>query len=573
MEKMRTAIAAIFVLMMTLSMIMVFAPVAAVKVPYPPLVEWVPGGREVHDSLMGNPEWLKVWTVTHVSHDTWIHVLGKDAYGQDVEGKAFIPASTPPQTEIPLIDVHSGQKVVFSSITAIYQQGGEHCNIFQIQTLPEYMQTWLGTYHKTTGYSPRPGFPEPSNPDPLKVAINWVDKAPFDGQPTLDECTAPLVDSTITIKGLDQKGNVLEKDVLITTMDKIVYVDMPDHTWSTVCTIDGGDIGISYYLFTHPAPQRAIFNYKIQVHHISVTAEPKNILADGLSTSTIKITLLDIDDNEVHWSTEAGVKPVEINVAATGGRVYPSLGIEIVGCNTYAVTHLTSDTNPRIVRVSAVAFCPEAPGCGPLQLTGEDIVCFDGINSVPYAGAMKIQDIGGTGSGRHYAVFRRLEKGCNLISIPVIPDETLTWDMLPCASQCLKSVATYQGGVWLYYDFETGVGDIIPIIDGWAYWVKAEKPCTLVISGRNMDQYDRATGFGLPPMYTMLMGWNFVGVTSTSTMKTADYLESLHDMGFGEKLWGPVYVYRYSAGWIRNPTTVYPTEGLWLFTYDGILAP
>jgi len=550
--------------------------VIAVSVPTPPIVEWVPGGKDVHDSLSCNPEWLKVWTVTHVSHDTWIHVLGKDTYGQDVEGKVLIPASTVPQEEFPLIDVHSGEKVTFARITAITQQGGEHCNIFQIHTLPEAKQQWLGIYHKSTGYSPQydaDGYPiEPSNPDPLKVAINWVDKFPFDGQPTEDECTAPLYDSTITIKGLDQKGAPLQFAVNITTKDKIVEVDVPCHSWSTVCTVSDGQIGISYYIFTHPKPQEAIFNYKIAVHHISVTADPKNILADGVSNSTITITLLDIDGHEVHWTTEKGVDPVEINVAATGGKVKPSLGIEIPGCNTYATTTLTSDTNARIVKVSALALVPETPGHPAMELTAEDIVCFDGLNSVPYAGVMSIKDIGGTGSGKYYAVFRKLEKGCNLISIPVVPDEKLTWDMLPCASQCLESVATYQGGTWLYYNFKQGTGDIIPIKDGWAYWVKAEKPCTIVISGKLMDQYDPDTGFGMPPMYPMSLGWNFVGVTSISSIKTPDYLESLHDMGLGEKLWGPLWVYR-NGSWVRNPSLLHPTEGMWLFTYDGILAP
>jgi len=583
MNNKRKALTALAILMLALTITQVFTiPVTAVPVPEPGIVDWVDDpdtplvieGEEVHKTLVCDPEWLKVWTVTHVSHDTWIIVHGKDTFGQDIEAKAFIPASTDPQQEFPLIDWHSGENVAFARIAAVFQQGGEHCNIFQVHTLPEPKQDWLGLYHTATGYVPHyeAGYPvEPSNPDPLKVAINWVDKPPYDGQPTEDECTAPGKPSTITIKGLDQYGGVLEVSVIIPSTAKIVEVDVPCHTWSTVCTVWGGSVGISYYIFTHPKDQRAIFEYNIAVHHISVTADPKNILADGTSTSTITITLLDIDGHEVHWTTDAD--PVEINVAATGGKVKPSLDIKIPGCNTFATTTLISDTNARIVKVSALAIVPETPGHSAMQLTGSDMVCFDGINSVPLVGGLSIKDIGGTGSGRHYAVFRTLVKGCNLISIPVIPDEHLTWDMLPCASQSLISVATYQGGVWLYYDFVAGIGDIIPIKDGWAYWVKAEKPCTIVISGRTMDQYDPGTGFGLPPMYPMSLGWNFVGVTTIQMpIKTADYLESLHDMGLGEKLWGPVWVYR-GGQWVRNPPTLYPTEGMWLFTYDGILAP
>jgi len=573
-------VALMLVPLLVLSTILVFTiPVIAEPLPKPGIVDWVDDpltpqieGEEVHKTLECDPEWLKVWTVTHVSHDTEIIVHGKDTFGQDIEAKAFIPTSTDPQHEFPLIDVHSLEPVAFSKITAVFQQGGEHCNVFQVHTLPEPKEDWLGMYHTATGYVPHyeAGYPvEPSNPDPLKVAINWVDKN-GDGQPTEDECTAPGKPSTIIIKGLDQYGDVLEVSVSISSTAKIVYVDVLCHTWSTVCTVGGGAIGISYYIWTHPKPQRAIFEYKIAVHHISVIADPKNILADGVSTSTITITLLDQDGHEVHWTTDAD--PIEINVATTGGKVKPSLDIKIPGCSTSATTTLISDTNARIVKVSALAIVPETPGHSAMQLKGSDTVCFDGLNSVPYAKPYEIVDIGGTGSGRYYAVFKRLDEGCNLISMPVIPDEALTWDMLPCASQCLKSVATYQGGVWLYYDFPSAVGDIIPIRDGWAYWVKAEKPCTLVISGKFMDQYDPITGSGLPPMYPMALGWNFVGVTSIRPIPTANYFESLHDMGLGEKLWGPVWVYR-NGKWGRNPTNLVPTEGVWLFTYDGILAP
>ncbi len=574
---------------LALSIIPLFAiPVIAEPVPKPGIVDWVAGGEAVHNSLACDPEWLKVWTVTHVDHDTWIHVLGKDTYDQDVEAKVLIPASTGIQQKFPLIDIHSGLPVTFAKITGVFQQGGTHCNIFQVHTLPEPEQDYLGLYHTATGYEPNidnaTGYPvEPSNPDPLKIVINWDDDG--DGILEEDEVGYPLVDSTITIKGLDQYGNILEHTVTIPAGPWpagtwFVPVDITCHTWSTVCTVMGGLSGISYYIFTHPKGQRPIFEYKLAVDRIEVTADPKNILADGNSTSEITITLLDQDGHEIHWTPNAD--PVEVNVAATGGKVVPSLGIEIPGCSTHAHTNLTSDTNARIVRVTALAIVPESPGHAATQKFGEDKVCFDGINSVPYKKNFDIIDIGGTGTGKHYAVFKKLEKGCNLISIPVIPDETLNWTDLPCASQSLISVATYiapfcpnDTGTWLYYDFRQGTGDDIPIVDGWAYWVKTEKPCTLVMSGRVMDQYDNATGFGLPPMYFMGIGWNFVGVTALRWINTADYLESLN-VDQALKLYGPVWVYRRTATdgvWSRNPLTLMPTEGMWLFTYDGILAP
>lgn len=569
----KKVLAILVLAMLALSIIQVFNPVTAAPVTTPGVLEWItPNGEANHADLGCNPEWLKVRTATYVSHETEIIVHGKDKFGQDVEGKALIPVGKS-EREFPLIDMHSGEKVTFAGITAVLQQGGEHCNVFEIKTLPTDKEIWLGLYTQDEGYKPRweGGFPrEPPNPEPLKVVINWQDKN-GDNLPDPDEFPNPPSEiSTIAIEGLDQYGNILKVTVAIPAGSTIVLVNIADYTWSTVCTVREGELGISYYIFTEPALQRPILRYNIAVHHIRVTADPKNILADGVMNSTITITLLDIDGHEVHW--KVGADPIEINVAATGGKVKPSLGIKIKGCNTNATTTLISDTNARIVKVSVLAMVPETERHPYMELTGSDIVCFDGINSVPYEPVLDIFDIGGTGSGRYYAVFRMLSEGCNLISIPVIPDEELTWDMLPCADQSLISVATYNGTDWLYYDFVAGTGDTITIKDGCAYWVKTEKPCTLVISGRIMDQYDDDTGFGLPPMYKMKLGWNFVGVTSIQMpIPTAEYLESLN-IEQAVKLWGPVWIYRWGQ-WIRNPTELWPTEGMWLFTYNGILAP
>lgn len=592
-EKKKKALTILVLTVLALSvMATIPIPATAVKVVTDPILEWSPpDGYAVHASLRYDPEWLKVVTETHVSHDTWIHVLGKDAFGEDVEAKTFIPNCTGVGMTFPLVDWHSKQPVTFTKITEVYQQGGEHCNSFEIETLPEPRQDYLGVYDKSTGYQPNyeEGFPvEPSNPDPLKVVTNWNDTN-GDGLPQEEECELPKIDSVIFIKGLNQIGEILEVPVNVTTDRWMFEVDTRTatgvgSTWSTVCDVMGGNIKVRYFIFTHPQPQRPILQYKIAVDHIRVTADPKNILADGSSNSTITITLLDIDDHEVHWTTLPWVPPVEINVAATGGKVKPSCDIEIRGCNTHAHTTLISDTNPRRVKVTALAILPEVRDAdyqlmhSAMQMKAEDIVCFDGINSVPLDDPWRVVDIGGTGSGKYYAVYIRLDVGCNLISIPVIPDEALTWCALPCASQCLISVAAYKApflpnetGKWLYYDFQKG-GDIIPIVDGRGYWVKAEKPCTLVLSGKIMDQYDpNRPGFGRPPMYPMGIGWNLVGVTTTGWIGTWDYLDSLN-IGFLVDLYGPIWIYK-DGRWIRNPSMLRPGLGMWLFTYDGILAP
>lgn len=599
--KTKLAIAMLFIMILSIIPVLTL-PAEAVKVTTPTLLEYVPpNGEAVHRSLCSNPEWLKVHTISEIHHDTWIHVLGKDCYGQNIEAKTLIPSGTPLQSNFILVDWYSKEPVTFSKITDVYQEGGEHCNSFEIHTLPEPREDYLGLYHLSNGYVPHYEGPypvEPSNPDPLKVAINWVDvngngvPADADGNPEPGEFTnLPTQDSTIHIIGLDQCGELLEKDVFIPKNSKIVNVVISDKTWSTVCTVTGGLQAISYYIFTHPEPQRPILTYHIMINSIKVTVRDHNILADGQSTAEVTITLLDIDGHEVHWAVDIpgfqSAPPIEINVASSGGKVQPSCDIEIPGCNTCAVTWLTSDTNARLVKVSAVAFLPPVQRyendqwrqiCPPTTLTDCVEMCFDGVNSNPtcipdYPYRTKVCRIEDGRANKEdtceqtYAVFINLVRGCNLISIPFVPDEELCWGDLPGAEQYLCKVCTYCAfeKKWYCYEFGDDPVDGIPIKDGWAYWVKAKENCTLVLSGEFMEAAET------PPSYQMAIGWNMVGVTSLIPRTTYSYLGSLN-IEEALKLWGPVWAFR-EDHWERNPTMVYPGEGLWVFSYDGILAP
>jgi hypothetical protein len=590
----------------------------AAPVTTPNVLEYVaPNGQAVLTSLLRNPEFLKVHTINIIHHDTWIHVLGEDAYGENVEAKTLIPAGTPIESDIPLVDYYSQEPVAFTKITDVYQEGGEHCNSFQIHTLPCPKEQWLGTYHQGTNYVPQLDTNnnpvEPCNPDPLKVAVNWKDingnGLPEDANHTPDPgefTNLPTAQSTITIIGLDQNGDPITRNVVIPAGSKIVRVDpaLTDKTWSTVCMVTGGDQATSYYIFTDPEAQRPILTYHIMIHEIELTFSDKNILADGTSTSDICITLLDIDQHEVHWAVDdpgfQSAPPIEINMWASGGKVEPSVDIEIQGCSTKAETVITADTNGRLIKVTAIAYVPEVQRrmnnvwvtvCPSMTLTDSDNMCFDGLNSAPtvitdYPYRAKvcriedgIADVEDT-CDQHYVVYITLTKGCNLISIPFQPDEQLLWSDLPGAEQSLICVCTFMAdGIhfdpvepltpvkdWFCYSFcEQGPKDPIPLCDGLAYWVKAKENCTLVLSGTFM------AACNVPPAYKMAIGWNLVGVTEIKGMTTCNYLGSL-DIEDALKLWGPVWVLR-SGEWLRNPSAVYPGEGLWVFTYDGILAP
>ena len=179
-----------------------------------PIIEWIPDtGFADAQSLLWNPEYLVVHTVSTVPSNTTIIVQGKDTYGQNIEasvqlnGTCAHPVGT--EQDFMLNDTHSHQPVAFAQITGIFQQNGAHNVQLLIETVPEPFEEYLGEYHSSTGWLPgqykwgaqnkpliygvegtkylvgdgqthdtgnpvnRQDFPvEPSNPDPIKIVLN-----------------------------------------------------------------------------------------------------------------------------------------------------------------------------------------------------------------------------------------------------------------------------------------------------------------------------------------------------------------------------------------------------------------
>jgi len=608
-------------------------------------VQWyVPNGQVTAASLATNPDYLKIYTLTHVSHNTRITVQGLDCFGQPVEGIAVnlwqsdlsymfnkndpatwsIPASTPPEYLFPVVDVHSGKEVTFAKITAIYQQGGEHCNSFKLIThgepykvvpsVPahpvEYVQ-YLGSFHYA-GYTPPyqpfinpggiPGFPglptypsEPSNPDPIRILVGWQDNngnhIPDPPGPGSDSYTGAQSNTSLLIKGLDCLGNEEEVTVNVTvgsgTFTNPVVVP---GVWRDVSVVFGAGTptGDSYFVVTWPAPERDILTYELSVDHIGLNVTPRNIIANGTDTAQIQVSLLDMDNHLIHWSTVNGVPPIIINVVATGGDVFPSV-TTLAGCNTNINVTIMSDTNARTIRIGALAVLPGTPGV-PLahpavQLTQNTVMGFDGFNSVQTS-VSHIEFLDGHGTGYYYNVFIKLVPGCNLISIPVFPPNDITPSMLwnASGSTVVHTIMWYQAsdtpgapGVWNGYSYDTktvtGPGGNDPIIPGRGYWIKAEKECTLVISGK---WYDQAPF--VPPEIHLGRSWNLVGVVSLVPMTVGGYLQSLGDQTNEFGRYGPVWVWNTdNMQWYRLGAndTLWPTWGFWLANIgaDGYIGP
>lgn len=634
---------------------------AAVPIAYPSakptVVEWyLPTGRAEYLTLAWNPEYLKLRTAEIIKTNTTIIVQGKDTYGQNIEAKVVLNAThakkIAKEQEFIFNDTHTNPPtpVAFAQICAIFQQNGSHNDRFLIFTQPEPFQEYLGEYHTPGPWSPGkhlysyPTVPanrylvghgnnkgytlqdvpvEPSNPDPIKIMLNWHD-ADGDLYPDSDELTGALADSTLTIEGLDENGNKLTASVTIAVGNKQVeVVPSPPHTWSTICKIWGGAGADSYYIFTHPKDPRPLFYYTLLIDHMTIHPDCYDILANpqapgNAGVTDIRVALRDQDGNLIHSNGD-----IVVNFATSGGKIQPSCDVWIKTCSITAKVNLTADTNARTVKVTASANVPECTYAPEMNLFVWTELTFDGINSVHGLDYTDIHTMmwgwnswNGTAwfstftgpvppkpvlpdwlegpakdgiklDGPIYEVMIPLFVGCNLISLPVHPmlctqyyceaypnppasyNEGIPFELLfnyTSARDCIEAIWWYDAYTgWSHYvpGVDTGIGDYFT--DGVGYWIYCEKPCTLEISGVRMEN-----GPFTPPTYTLKANsWNLVGFTSITPMSINDYLESVNSgatSGYMSAA-GPVWTYyAYDGRWYRNPSWgLYPGYGFWIY--------
>ena len=709
MKKISTLLVMLLALSM-ISMTVIVRPTNARPIPTPGEVEWctgnVPDGATVAADLHGNPEWLKLINMEKTHTETTVIIQGRDSYGANIEAKVILPQNTDPETPFIFLDYHSMQPVAFSYIDRIFQQNGTHGWACKILTEPVPWEEYIGEYHNTTGFEPGQAYPkytsanigyghavlsagnyyvsqgpgvpcttqtypvEPSNPDPLKILINWKDveihKGLYDGDllphiingvPQDDEWPTGGAQNngpvTLYLEGLDEKGNKLFGTATINKNDRIAYVITPpaidcDHTWSTVCKVWGGSAGDTYYIFTEPVGEQEIFHYYIRIDHMSIHPEYYDILAnpDELhydeNDAEILVALRDADGNLVHARED-----ITLNWATSGGRIIPSYDNKIPPCHVTGLATVYSDTNARTIKITCDANVPAVKDGNKyipeMNLFVWTEMCFDGINSVLSTGwpihtlMWGYTDASGAivgpkpvppkpvlpsdlaidhptegvfdyeyfdhpkFDGPVYEVSIPIYVGCNLISSPVHPNlgemfceayplsnklGTYGTTGIPMsylfgatsATDCIEAIWWYDAGAKFWYVYVPGLGSWVFdgtvggkklaetfFLDGVGYWIKAEKPCTLELSGVAMEN-----AWFTPPEYPVYHSWNLMGFTSVYPLPTADYLESLA----GD--YGPIWTYNAQlGGWIRDPESLWPTNGFWMNykPLSGDLAP
>ncbi|KXA96041.1 hypothetical protein AKJ37_06200, partial [candidate division MSBL1 archaeon SCGC-AAA259I09] len=184
--------------------------------------------------------------------------------------------------------------------------------------------------------------------------------------------------------------------------------------------------------------------------------------------------------------------------------------------------------------------------------------------------ATGIVDVNVVGYYESYEI--TLEKGWNLISLPIIPENTATEAILAGLGDAVDNVVSVWGydaldGQWMTYTPGVPTPPTFPSLrvmeDGKAYWVKMEETATLEIEGREMPV---GGGGVIPPTYVLRTGWNLVGFTGV-TQKTRDaYLGMVEEQVTGMTVFG--YDTDKGLYTVRPSTMLTPGQGYWVFVTE-----
>jgi hypothetical protein len=158
-----------------------------------------------------------------------------------------------------------------------------------------------------------------------------------------------------------------------------------------------------------------------------------------------------------------------------------------------------------------------------------------------------------------------LSEGWNLISLPLIPDNSSIEAVLSGIMEHVDSVWAYNAetGKWLMYDPDTPeISNLHEMKDGVGYWIKMTSNVTLTIHGSEFPA-PPAT----PPVYHVVPGWNLIGYKEVVEMTVKDYLAGVEYV----RLWTFV-----DGRWVAVKETdlMVPGRGYWIaVTEEGWIYP
>jgi hypothetical protein len=160
-----------------------------------------------------------------------------------------------------------------------------------------------------------------------------------------------------------------------------------------------------------------------------------------------------------------------------------------------------------------------------------------------------------------------LTTGWNLVSLTLVPTNNNLTNVLSDIMSHVDAVWTYAGGTssttgWTYYKPDV-TSTLSTMVDGKAYWIKVDAPCTFTFQGRYGSVPPAS-----PPTYNTVVGWNMVGFKCTGATNNYDATEYL-----GDQMSGTTRIYNlplttYAAGaWasVADGVNLTPGQGYWVY--------
>ncbi len=161
--------------------------------------------------------------------------------------------------------------------------------------------------------------------------------------------------------------------------------------------------------------------------------------------------------------------------------------------------------------------------------------------------------------------FIYLDAGWNLISLPLIPNDSSIDVILADIIESVDVVWSYEGGNWTNYRSGGPDSELTVMVDGNGYWINMTEAATLTIYGLEF----------LPPpetphAYDLGVGWNLMGYKGISTTTMADaYLGSAYDDC--DRIWA--YYDGAYQGVAYNDVMI-PGRGYWIaMSAEGTIYP
>jgi len=278
-----------------------------------------------------------------------------------------------------------------------------------------------------------------------------------------------------------------------------------------------------------------------------------------------------------------GAKNVVITGQYSGARTFTS-AFTVTEPPTATFTPSSTSSLPQVVNVSGSGWVPSdtitAVTVGgefatAVSLTVDAAGALSGTITVPNTVKLGTHDVVITGQKTGEQTFTgafkvlaeiKLCQGWNLISLPLIPNNTAIATVLSGISDKVESVWYYVTSTGSWKTWSPGIGgNLTTIEDGKAYWIKMTDAATLTVEGRMAPVPPTPL-----PTYSLSAGWNMLGYKSTierETVKTGTPLGYLNNIA-GKYSYLVTYDCHQASPWQEielDRGTMKPGFGYWIY--------